>query len=623
MKRSCFFTLMLVIAGIYSTAQNSWAIEWQKSLGGSSMDRGTAAKQTPDGGYIVAGNTSSDDGDVSSNHGKYDYWIVKLNSSVGIQWQKSLGGSGLEITYSIELTPDGGYVIAGYSDSDDGDVSGNHGDFDMWIVKLDSAGIIQWQKSLGGSSYDGGSSIALTSDGGYIVAGDSWSVDGDVSGNHGGRDMWIVKLNSTGTLEWQKSFGGSDYDRATWIKETSDGGYIVIGDTQSNDGDVSGNHGGSDIWIIKLNSGGSIEWQKIIGGSNHDYAGTIEQTSDGGYIVAAEPVSNDGDVRDNHGATDYWIIKLNDSGAVQWQKSLGGSDIDIARSIKQTPDDGYIIAGSTYSFDGDVSGNHGLADYTDYWIVRLDSNGDFQWQYCLGGSSFDNAFSLEQTADGGYIVAGESGSTNGDVTDYHGGGDFWIIKLKPDAILPVTALVLNGKAQGKQNVLHWSTVTEQNNAGFEVQRSNDGYNFNKVAFVNTKAVSGNSNFKLSYDFLDIASAASTNYYRLKQIDKDNTYVYSNIVLIRGENILTAEDVTIYPNPAKNILNAKISLTRDNNVKLSVTDMSGKTIISKSTLAAKGENIIQLDISHLSSGSYIVKAVFENGRTAEKKFIKEH
>jgi hypothetical protein len=175
----------------------------------------------------------------------------------------------------------------------------------------------------------------------------------------------------------------------------------------------------------------------------------------------------------------------------------------------------------------------------------VNSSGDLQWQHCLGGSDFDGAYSIEQTTDGGYIVAGQSGLNSGDVTDNHGDFDFWVIKLKPDATLPVTALALTGKSQGKQNVLHWSTVTEQNNTGFEVQRSNDGYNFNKIAFVNTKAVNGNSNFKLSYDFLGIASAASTNYYRLKQIDKDNSYVYSNIVLIRDENMQAAEDVTIY------------------------------------------------------------------------------
>jgi hypothetical protein len=183
-------------------------------------------------------------------------------------------------------------------------------------------------------------------------------------------------------------------------------------------------------------------------------------------------------------------------------------------------------------------------------------------------------------------------------------------------------LALTGKAQGKQNLLQWTTITEKNNTGFEVQRSNDGNNFNKIGFVSTKAANGNSNFKLSYDFSDIASAGSTNYYRLKQIDKDGKFAYSNIVLIRKENTANTGDLQIYPNPAKNILNVKISLADDSHVKLSVTDMAGKIILGKSMSAAKGENIIQLDISHVSAGSYLIKTVFGNGIKAEKKFIKK-
>ncbi|MCL2009110.1 MAG: flagellin, partial [Synergistaceae bacterium] len=184
-----------------------------------------------------------------------------------IEWQRSLGGSGYEGASSIQQTADGGYIVAGSSNSTDGDVSGNHGGYDYWIVELDANGDIEWEKSLGGSGLDSASSIQQTADGGYIVAGFSYSTDNDVSGNHGVRDYWIVKLTVNGDIEWEKSLGGTNYDQAFSIQQTADGGYIVAGYSDSNNVDVSGNHGGSDYWIVKLTANGVIEWQRSLGGS--------------------------------------------------------------------------------------------------------------------------------------------------------------------------------------------------------------------------------------------------------------------------------------------------------------------------------------------------------------------
>ncbi len=177
---------------------------------------------------------------------------------------------------------------------------------------------IEWQKCLGGSKTEIANSIQQTTDNGYIVAGTTWSKDGNVSGNHGGYDFWVVKLNSSGGIQWQKCLGGSDEDMANSIQQTTDGGYIVAGYTKSNNGDVSGKHGWSDFWIVKLNSAGQIEWQKCLGGGISDYAKSIQQTTDGGYIVAGFTESNDGDVNGWHlgfdydwPSTDFWVVKLN------------------------------------------------------------------------------------------------------------------------------------------------------------------------------------------------------------------------------------------------------------------------------------------------------------------------
>ncbi|HPZ36691.1 MAG TPA: T9SS type A sorting domain-containing protein, partial [Bacteroidales bacterium] len=352
---------------------------------------------------------------------------------------KCLGGTDHDFAYSIQQTSDGGFIVAGLTGSNDGDVSGNHGGSDAWVVKLNSSGEIEWQKCLGGTNYDFAYSIQQTSDGGFIVASITGSNDGDVSGNHGGSDYWVVKLNSSGGIEWQKCLGGTNSDGGIFndyiysIQQTSDGGFIMACETMSNDGDVSGNHGSYDAWVVKLNSLGDIEWQKCLGGTNRDIANSIQQTSDGGFIVAGSTSSNDGDVSGNHGYGDAWVVKLNSSGDIEWQKCLGGTNSDWAYSIQQTNDSGFIVAGYTHSNNGDVSGNHG---YYDYWVVKLNSSGDIEWQKCIGGTNYEFANSIQQTSDGGFIVAGETLSNNGDVSGNHGYSDAWVVKLtnEPDRI---------------------------------------------------------------------------------------------------------------------------------------------------------------------------------------------
>lgn len=416
------------------------AIEWQKSLGGGGDEGAHSIQQTSDGGFIVAGWSLSNDSDVTGNHGREDYWIVRLTSTGAVEWQKSLGGSYDDRAHSIQQTNDGGFIVAGESWSNDSDVTGHHGSTnytdDYWIVRLSSAGDIQWQKSLGGSRDDQANSIQQTNDGGFIVAGSSGSSDGDVTGHHGDSttsDYWIVKLTSVGNIEWQKSLGGNRDDWATSIQQTSDSGFVVAGYSTSNDGDVTGNHGGRDYSIIKLTSAGNIEWQKSLGGSGEDEAQSIRQTRDGGFVVSGWSWSYDGDVTENHGERDYWIVKLSSTGYVEWQKSLGGSSDDYASSIQQTRDGGFIVAGRSYSNNGDVTGHHGSAIITDCWIVKLSGAGVIEWEKSLGGNDFDLADAIQQTSDGGFVLAGSSNSTDGDVTGNHGGHDYWIVKLAPEA----------------------------------------------------------------------------------------------------------------------------------------------------------------------------------------------
>lgn len=430
MKKHILIYFILLFNLHFILAQPS--IQWQKCLGGSLGDGAACIEATFDGGYIIAASTFSTDGEITFNHGFRDIWIVKTNNSGIIQWEKSLGGSGDEWSIDIKPMSDGGYLLAGTSSSTDGDILSHHGSSDYWVVKLDSLGEIQWQNTYGGSNMDLLFSMSLTHDGGCILAGASNSNDGDVSGNHGMDDCWIVKLDANGAIQWKNSFGGSQFDAGYSALQTADGGYIISATSESNDGDVSGNHGSSDIWVIKLDSIGHIQWEKCFGGSVTDFAREMLVTTNDEYIVVGSSQSNDGDISGNHGNYDFWIAKLNNAGVLLWQNSLGGSLNEQVSSVDQALDSGYVLAGTSDSNNGQVSGNHGDVDS---WIAKVDRNGIFQWQKSIGGSSYDELRSIKATYDGGYILSGTSTSNDGDVAGNHGGYDCWLVKLSALTIL--------------------------------------------------------------------------------------------------------------------------------------------------------------------------------------------
>jgi len=394
-------------------------IEWEKNYGGTDHDFAYSIQKTINGGYIVAGSSRSNDGDVGGNHGSEDYWIVKLDGLGNLEWEKNYGGTEADRALFIQQTTDQGYIAIGWSESNDGDVGGNYGGWDYWIIKLDSLGSLEWEKNYGGSGSDYGYTIQQTAEGGYIGVGFTYSNNWNVGENYGGSDYWIVKLDALGNLEWEKNYGGTDGDRAYSVQQTIDGGYTVVGHSSSNDGDVSGNNGYSDYWILKLDELGSIEWEKNYGGSNGDEAYTFKQTTDRGYIVAGKSSSSDGDVGGNYGGLDNWIIKLDELGNLEWENNFGGMWQETSNSVQQTIDGGYIIAGHS----------HFLESFIDSWIIKLDEQGDLEWKKNYGGVQWDEAESILQTVEGDYIVAGRSESRDGDVGENNGENDFWIKKL--------------------------------------------------------------------------------------------------------------------------------------------------------------------------------------------------
>jgi uncharacterized delta-60 repeat protein len=312
-------------------------IQWAKTYGGDSYDYAYSVQQTSDGGYIVAGYT------YSFGAGDYDIFLIKTDANGNIQWAKTYGGTDDEEVSSVQQTSDGGYIVAGLTRS-----FGAGGD-DIFLIKTDANGNIRWAKTFGGTYSDRATSVQQTSDGGYIVAGGTWSFGA------GDRDLFLIKTDANGNISWAKTYGGTNDDGASSVQQTSDGGYIVAGWTKSFGA------GGYDIFLIKTDANGNIRWAKTYGGTGWDEASSVQQTSNGGYIVAGYTESF------GAGSADLFLIKTNVNGNIQWAKTYGGTNKDGDSSVQQTSDGGYIVAGYTYSFS---------AGDDDIFLIKTDAKGN-------------------------------------------------------------------------------------------------------------------------------------------------------------------------------------------------------------------------------------------------------
>lgn len=413
-------------------------IEWEKSFGSSSWDRAESILQTDDGGFLVLGYAATNDLDANEAGTGGDLWLIKLDQSGNLLWQRFLGGSDNDFGKSIRVAPDvnnrsafsGGYIIAGGSGSSDGDVSANNGGLDAWVVKVDDQGNIQWEKNYGGTDSEWVNDIQATQDGGYIVVGNSQSSDGDLSENKGKQDFWVFKISGEGALLWEKSFGGSEAEGCRSVVVTPGGGYLLVGFTESLDGDLERTDIFSDCWVIKLDSEGNLLWKRTYGGSNVEDAYEIKAHPEGGYVLLGSAASVDGDVLSNDDVLrngEYWIVRLSEEGNIMWENTFGGTNNERGNGLDLTEDGGYILTGYAFSNNGEVDGNHGR---NDIWLVKLDEQGELEWQRPIGGTDEDEGIVVSQTPDGGYIAAGVNWSSDGDASGNNGQSDVWVIKLK-------------------------------------------------------------------------------------------------------------------------------------------------------------------------------------------------
>jgi len=380
--------------------------EWEKTFGGSMIDFGEMVRQTTDGGYIIAGTTRS------YGAGWYDVYLIKTDASGNKEWEQTFGGSNNDHAYSVEQTTDGGYIIAGTTNSY------GAGREDVYLVKTDALGNKEWEQTFGGSGWDYAYSVQQTTDGGYIMAGHTDSYGA------GGEDVYLVKTDALGNKEWEQTFGGSGWDNAYSAQQTTDGGYIIVGTTDSYGA------GWEDVYVIKADALGNKEWEQTFGGSSDEYAYSVEQTTDGGYIMVGETSSY------GAGSYDFYLIKTDALGNKEWEQTFGVSGYEAAYSVEQTTDGGYIIAGATDSYD---------AGWRNVYLVKADTSGNKEWEKTIGGSSHDFAYSVVQTTDGGYIIAGYTDSYGA------GGGDVYLLKVSPVTNTPVGSDVTVSLQSGTVN----------------------------------------------------------------------------------------------------------------------------------------------------------------------------
>jgi len=356
----CFGLFMLSVVEA-SHAQ----LTFQKTFGGTGIDAGRAVLQTNEGGYVILGNTTS------FGHGGADIYLIKTDSNGSTQWSKTYGGTGDEDGYSIQQTNDGGFIIGGHTNSFGAGV------FDAYLIKTSSDGSLQWSKTFGGTDNDEAWSVQQTNDGGFAVVGLTYSY------GSGYEDIYLIKTDSNGNLQWTKTYGGTGDDDGYAIRQTNDGGFIITGTTNS--------FGGNDALLMKTDSNGNLQWSKTIDSSA---VGSIQQTNEGGFIMC-------GGTSPGAGNGDMYLAKTASDGTIQWSKAFGGTGWDHAAGATnitiKTSDGGYVLGGLTNSFG---------AGSDDLYVVKTDSVGNLLWSKTYGGTGSDEGSFIQQTNDGGYVVLG-------------------------------------------------------------------------------------------------------------------------------------------------------------------------------------------------------------------------
>ena len=647
MKKN-YFILLLLPSFLFSQE-----ILWEKSYGGKHSEYLFDAQPTADYGFILAGSSLSNKSGnkTDNNNGDLDYWVWKMDEKGELDWQKSFGGSGFDLLQSIKNTRDGGFILAGTSssNSDFQKKDSCRGVTDFWVIKLDAKGEEQWQKTIGGSGQDELLCAFQTRDGGYMLGGSSSSspspltpeggteednsiknlkldLYGKSEKSRGNMDYWIVKLDKEGTVLWQKTYGGEYADLLRSMEQTKDDGYILGGYSNSSQSGekVDANTGIGDYWIVKLDDVGSIEWQKTYGGTGDNQLYVIHQTQEGGYIAGGNSNSTTpltslgGNVRSG---TDFWVLKLDEKGAVVWSETYDYGKVDILTSLVENKDHTYLIGGYAQNERDNSSLKSIKKDddgINDYIALKIDEKGEVLWDKTVGSNGEDILRKLIETRDGGYLMAGTSNAQSNSNTSNK---------------------LANKIDNGVPNQQLQNTTNEVNNAINEAgdavkDKLTEGVdNINEVLNKETY-----SRFKLGMNSpvggLNLPSMGSgnpangsnsSNAQNEKKLpaSKDKFTSFGNndfwVVKVKDKSKpkVIKVDIEAIPNPAVTFTNVIIGYEFENGT-ATVVDMMGRTLQQFKI----NSRTIPVDLSNYPNGVYIVN-IKTNVQTDGVKIIKNN
>ena len=524
-----------IVPEIQCNCPGNFKIDWQGSYGGNAVENFRVVVPTADGGYLLGGislSSQNTGNKTSPSYGDNDFWIVKVDAAGNNLWDSTYGGNSNDLLWSIIPTPDGGFLLGGESQSAAG--TGNktatlHGQQDFWVVKINANGVRQWDQSYGGTSGDILFAITPTADGNYLLAGLSNSgINGNkTTPNIGNADFWVVKIDVNGNPLWDRTYGGTANDQLRNIVPLPDGGFLLGGRSVSAIGGTKTVASNAvnvfDYYVVKIDASGTQVWDNVYGGTSADLFSRIIPTTDGGFLLTGSSLSGATGQKTTPsiGSDDWWVVKIDANGIKQWDSTYGGTGADLSPGIVPSSDGGFYIAGQSGSQN---TGNKSLPSFgsNDYWVLKIAGDGAINEQYVYGSTITDviqYGFQLWPTSDGGFIVGGQSaGPVGGNKTvapNVSGVVDYWIIKVSPNIQLSATARTSTVCA-GNELTIDYSTSCGTFNSGnnIRIELSNAAGSFASPVLLNTAATTANSG---SYNVTIPSATPGGEFYKIRVI----------------------------------------------------------------------------------------------------------
>ncbi len=552
---SCSLLILLSITSLDSFAQT-----FEKAYGGTSDDFGYTVRQTTDSGYIMIGGTHS------YGAGSRDFYLIKTDQNGDTTWTKTFGSTGFDYGNDVAQTADGGYILTGtlYQPP-----------YVTFVARTDSNGDTLWTNTYTGK----GKSIEQTTDSGFIIAGNIWLGVGA-----GKYDMLLIRIDANGDTIWTKNYGHTQSDGANDVKQTDDGGYILVGFEPSN---------GTDIWLVKTDVSGDTLWTKSYGGTGYENAFSVELTTDNGYIILGHTTS--------FGSKQFYLIKTDSLGDTLWTRTYdNGNTNGEGYEVRQTSDGGYVFVAET-----DKNG----FGYVEVYLVKTDDAGDTLWTRTYEQGSGNG---LDITFDSGYVLLG--------FTDALGiSSDFYLIKTDSngniDVVLDIELIFFKGTCQKTYNVLEWQTASEHRFRYFEIERSSNAREFEDIGIQQGQ---GRGAY---YSWRDGEPLPGMNYYRLKLTNTDGSYSYSDIVAIQSKSA-DFEILKISPVPANDAINVSFITNLSGVIKITLYDLDGKRVLEKETNVLAGLGEAGVEIDNLDAGIYLIQLTDSFATQISGRFIKQ-